>query len=176
MWNAGFHFRGCRRAIVIGFKRRFWNYSYDHRGTASDPGLVVCAVETSNRADIIEGLLIEIPSDNVEGILNMLDVREKCGYIRTVTDAFDHMSTERIGEVFIYCAYREDPNVTVFMNPRNGVDCTLDELEHIARVIRSANGPSGRNIEYLKRLYESLMQWGIYDDHIHTLYELCSGP
>ena len=79
MWNAGFQFRGCRRAIVIGFKRRFWNYSYDHRGTASDPGLVVCAVETSNRADIIEGLLIEIPSDNVEGILNMLDVREKCG-------------------------------------------------------------------------------------------------
>ena len=174
MWSAGFEFVGCRRAIVSGFKRRFWNYSYDHRGTCENPGLVVCAVETQCDSDIVDGLVLDIPSDDLERVLDLLDMREKCGYMRKITRAFDHSSRNEIGDVFIYCAYLDDPGIEVFVQPRNGVDNTRGELEQLAALIRSAEGSSGKNIEYLNRLFETLVNWGIVDCHIFTLYEICS--
>ena len=134
-----------------------------------------CAVETNDDSDLIEGLLLGISSNDLHRIIDVLDTREKCGYIRKVTEAFDPVSGEPFGVVFIYCAAcSHDVGMSVFIRPRNGKDNTQDELEDMAKVIQSAEGPSGSNMEYLTRLHETLVFWGIVDTHIDILFKLCS--
>ena len=174
MWNAGFGFADCRKGTVRGFKRRFWNLSHDHRGTFEKPGLVVCAVETPDQNDEIEGLVLDLPFDDHKRILDLLDVREKCGYIRKVTRAFEFGSHAEIGEVYIFCAYRDDPGISVFIRPKNGMDNTVDELQRIASTIRSAEGFSGKNVNYLLQPYNTLVRLGFADEHVDALFELCS--
>jgi cation transport regulator ChaC len=134
----------------------------------------VCAVETWDQSDEIQGLVLDLPFDDHERILDLLDVREKCGYIRKVTRAFEFDSHAEIGEVFIFCAYRDDPGISVFICPRNGIDNTVDELQRIASTIRSAEGPSGKNLDYLRQLYDTLGRLGLADEHVNALLELCS--
>jgi cation transport protein ChaC len=172
MWNPGFTAARTQRAVVQGYKRRFWNFSFDHRGTFENPGLVVCAVESSNVSDHIEGLILDIPPSCFREIMEQLDVREKCGYMRKLVHAFEPMTGSSLGRVFIYSACDDDPYLDVFMRPMNGLDNTLVELESIARTIATAEGASGRNIDYLLQLHAALKAMGSVDYHVDSLVDM----
>ena len=63
VWRAGMPYVKRRPAEVVGFVRRFWLSSTDHRGTAVTPGRVVTLLDESE-ADIIEQTTFDLKSDN----------------------------------------------------------------------------------------------------------------
>jgi cation transport protein ChaC len=168
LWNPGFKAVRSQRAVVQGFKRRFWNLSFDHRGTFENPGLVVYAVETCDPSDYIEGLMLDIPPNIFREVIEQLDLREKCGYIRKLARAIEPDTGVSLGLVFIYCACDSDSILDVFMRPKNGLDNTQEELEGIARTISTAEGASGKNIDYLMRLRAALAELGSVDIHVDS--------
>ncbi len=162
-----------------GFVRRFWNKSADHRGTEDFFGLVVCLVDV--RADSypsdtqckVDGIVYEVHEDSIAEVLDILDVREKYGYERRVARACDELLSVELGDCFVYCACIGDDTIDVFLGPFQGIHNTQHELKMIARRIMKANGPSGRNVDYLFHLHDALNRLGFGDDHVDALVRIC---
>ena len=178
IWNPGFPYLSSRKATVKGFIRRFWNKSADHRGTEVSNGLVVCLSDLSDMAvmhektEVVEGVLFEISHDILPIVLEELDRREKYGYVRTTTTAFCPASDAIIGTCFVYTACY-DSSIDVFLKPQRGIVNTEDELQYICEVISKSDGPSGKNIDYLLKLKESLDDLGFHDSHVNEVYRAC---
>jgi glutathione-specific gamma-glutamylcyclotransferase len=179
IWNPGFKYISKRPAYLKGFARRFWNKSADHRGTHEYFGLVACLLDSrdlpngSHAECEVDGVLYEVDGDDLDMVLGILDIREKYGYELTVTLAFDTVTDASFGECFVYCACIFDPSINVFFGPFSDIHNTPEELESIAHRIQRAVGPSGRNIDYLLHLHESLLSYGFIDTHVSSLVYLC---
>ena len=175
IWNPSIPFVSREPAIVRGFIRRFWNKSADHRGTDEYNGLVVCLVDVRNATvstECVAGVVYELPCDAHDDILAEIDKREKYGYVRRVTEAFCPTTNVSLGECYLYCA-SEDPSIDVFLRPAAGFTNTPEELHRIAQVIARAQGPSGRNLDYLLKLKQALTELGFHDAHVDEIYHLC---
>jgi cation transport protein ChaC len=164
---------------VRGFLRRLWNKSTDHRGSPDFFGLVACVVSDESldaptcESNFVSGLLYEVPETKQMEVLKLLDLREKCGYIRNVTEAFCSETGNSLGLSFIYTACL-DSTVDVFVRPIRGYDNTKEELVQICKRILTAVGPSGSNLDYLLRLKNALDSHGFEDPHVDYIYHLCT--
>lgn len=159
IWNPGFSYRESVRATLLGWQLRFWQASTDHRGTPEYPGRVATLVphpegRVWGRAYALEG--------DPQEILAYLDHREKGGYRRV------HFTVEsecgRRLQALTYLGAEDNPS---FVGP----ECEL----HTAEVIRRAVGPSGANIEYLKKLHKCLLEFDVVEPHVRTLLNLVEG-
>lgn len=93
----------------MGFTRRFWQYSTDHRGTIQRPGLVLTLISDEeikylkqhNEFEqfdfgphgIVYGKAFKIRKDKIESTLDYLDFREKGRYERIVVDIYSGTET-----------------------------------------------------------------------------------
>ena len=150
IFKADFPFIARREAHIRGWSRRFWQGSHDHRGTLSAPGRVVTLIEEAGA--ICAGMAYLITPE----VFAHLDYREKNGYLRLATEITfaDNSSTEGL----VYIATAEN---TAFLGP-------APEPE-IARQIALAQGPSGRNADYLLRLATALRELDQDDPHVFAI-------
>mmetsp|Transcript_60867 Transcript_60867/g.135623 ORF Transcript_60867/g.135623 Transcript_60867/m.135623 type:complete len:124 (-) Transcript_60867:245-616(-) len=106
------------------------------------------------------GVCYRISEQDAAKVLEGLDFREKGGYTRAV----------------IQVARPDDPTVTVraLLYTANPANPNFYEapLEEAARIITSAVGPSGPNLEYFDRLAEWLTSVGEEDAHIDAISAL----
>lgn len=141
---------------LAGWRREFWQKSCDHRGTPGAPGLVAALVSDADAHT--NGVAYRIPDDKVKEVLETLDFREKGGYTRSVVsvarrdgghgDGGDGGDGSGDGsgagttvvDALIFMANEENPNYWA-ASPAEA-----------AEVIATAEGPSGKNTEYLFRL------------------------
>lgn len=150
IYKADFPYLERRTARIQHWARRFWQGSHDHRGTPEHPGRVVT--------------LIEVPGTTCEGVaylitpneFNLLDVREKNGYLRKVIDI--QFDDGKRAEGVMYLA---DEGNSAFLGP------ACEQV--IARHIAACQGPSGENSEYLLKLAQSLRELGEYDEHVFAI-------
>jgi len=103
IWNPGFDFEEKSLARFVGWRRRFWQGSEDHRGMPGAPGRVVTLVP----GDSCEGIAFRLPQQQQVNILSMLDVREKGGYERVIAPL--HLADGRTVEGITYLASTENP-------------------------------------------------------------------
>jgi cation transport protein ChaC len=146
-----------RREIVTldGWERRFWQGSTDHRGVPEAPGRVVTLV--ARRSASCRGIAFRVTRGEEQRVLAYLDHRERGGYTRTEVTLTRHGA--RLEEAAItYIAHEGNP-------------CWLGDapLEAIARQVRHAVGPSGRNLDYVLSLERVLGESGIHDAHVSEL-------
>ena len=147
IFKADFDFHRRRIATVVGWERRFWQGSHDHRGTEHSPGRVVTLIESPGA--VCHGVAYEISARQ----LSHLDHREKNGYLRYVTQmTFDDGAT---ADGLFYIA---TPENSAYLGP-------ADEMD-IARQIQTAAGPSGRNRDYLLDLAGALRSMSAHDEHV----------
>ncbi|MDX5432607.1 MAG: gamma-glutamylcyclotransferase [Halomonas sp.] len=150
IWKAEFPFHERRPAHIVGWARRFWQGSHDHRGTPEEPGRVATLVESPGA--ICQGMAYRIDADT----LGPLDIREKNGYLRERVVLHFHDGSHAEG--LIYLATEGN---AAFLG-----DAPLEEM---ARQIATAHGPSGANRDYLLHLAEALEHLGAEDSHVFGL-------
>ena len=152
IWRQDFAFIDSRSARIDGWARRFWQGSHDHRGVQSDPGRVVTLVEAPGELCHGRAFLIE------PHVFEHLDEREINGYERhRVEIHFD--DSQEPGVV-----YRAPLHNFAFLG-----DAPLDEM--VAQIKRCA-GQSGRNIDYVLELAQSLRELNVSDPHVFELEAL----
>jgi glutathione-specific gamma-glutamylcyclotransferase len=156
IFKADFPYIERRPASIVGWSRRFWQGSHDHRGTETAPGRVVTLVQDPGA--VCHGMAYLVTPEEFAH----LDHREKNGYLRLATD----ISFEDGGSVegLVYIATHEN---AAYLGPAT-------ERE-IARQIATARGPSGPNSEYLLELAKALRELGKSDAHVFEIERHLTG-
>ena len=150
IFKADFPWQDRRPASIRGWTRRFWQGSHDHRGTPSSPGRVATLI--AEPASICHGVAYRVDGD----VLAHLDLREKNGYLRFMTAL-----TFPVGEPAEGLVYIATADNAAWLGP-------APEAE-IARHIAAAEGPSGRNSDYLLLLASALRDMSVADDHVSAI-------
>lgn len=150
LFKTDFPFHHRRPASIRNWARRFWQGSHDHRGTSDSPGRVVTLIPEPDA--ICHGAAYHIDA----GVLQHLDVREKNGYLRVVTElTFDDGSST---EGLVYIATDEN---SAYLGPAAEPD--------IATHIVTSKGPSGHNADYVICLADALRDLSVHDEHVFAV-------
>jgi cation transport protein ChaC len=150
IFKADFPFIERRPASIADWTRRFWQGSYDHRGTEAAPGRVVTLVPEPGA--VCHGMAYLVTPEEFAH----LDHREKNGYLRLATDIVFDGGGRTLG--LVYIATHEN---AAFLGP-------APERE-IARQIAASRGPSGPNSDYLLQLAQALRELGQDDPHVFEI-------
>lgn len=153
IWRPSFPFVSRQRAVLSGFRRSFRQASSDHRGTPERPGRVVTLV--SSLAHHAVGVVYELPQPAAP-ILAELDHRERAGY-------------ERVSLRVTLDGGTVASAVTWIAAPGNTHDAGELELEALIELIALAQGPSGRNDDYVYRLEAALLELDGADELVTEL-------
>jgi glutathione-specific gamma-glutamylcyclotransferase len=150
IYKVDFPYLEARSASISGWTRRFWQGSHDHRGSTQNPGRVVTLIEEPEA--ICTGLAYLVEA----AVFEQLDIREKNGYLRLVTEMVFADQTKSEGLVYI-----ATPDNEAFLGDADDVI--------IAQQILTACGESGENREYLLKLADSLRDMKVEDTHVFNL-------
>jgi len=155
IWRPSFAFVERKKAFVVGWARRLWQGSPDHRGTPESPGRVATLVQSPGER--CGGVAYRIDEERAPEILAELDVREKAGFDR-VTLALHDEDGAVFAEGIVYVAKIDNP---YFLGDA--------DAEVIAGHVAKSHGPSGKNLEYVVRLHDALAELGIEDPHLAAI-------
>lgn len=150
IYKADFPHLERRPASIRGWARRFWQGSHDHRGTPHAPGRVVTLVAEPDATCVGVAYLVSPETFAV------LDVREKNGYLRLVTELTLDDGRNSNGVVYI-----ADPTNAAFLGAASEREIAL----HIA----GSHGPSGANRDYAIHLAAALRELGADDPHVFAI-------
>ena len=150
LYKIDFDYLEKRPAHILGWERKLWQGSHDHRGTPAKPGRVATLIESPGQR--CDGLALLITPD----VFEHLDIREKNGYLRSSVDILFEDQPSREGLVYI-----ADPDNAAFL----GHACD----DEIAKQVVHSSGPSGSNTEYVTRLAHALRELDAHDDHIFSI-------
>jgi len=159
VWRPDFPFAERLPGVIVGWKRRFWQGSTDHRGVPGAPGRVVTLVEAIGLT--CGGMAYGLTAAQSEEVLAHLDRREKGGYAREAVALQLHD-----GRMVAGLMYRALPGNPNWLGPA--------DADAIARQVAGAQGPSGPNTEYVLRLAAALTELGFDDPHVRAIGELLS--
>ena len=154
VWRPDIPFLESRVARVRGWKRRFWQGSHDHRGVPHAPGRVATLIPDAGAS--CEGVAYFVDGVQLQKTWAELDRREKNGYRReTVWLEFrDGTATDGV-------LYVAPVGNRAYLGPA--------PLPEMAAHIAGSAGPSGTNIDYLRKLAGELRRLGIDDAHVFAL-------
>ncbi len=166
IWRPDFNYVEKRVGRISGWTRRFWQGSHDHRGVPDAPGRVVTLIP--DLAGSCDGMAFRIPPDEVAGVVEQLDYREKNGYERHQIDC-------QLAPV--ECGGKVLPATTVnclvyLAGQSNHAFLGEAPMAQIAAQIERSQGPSGSNREYLLELAAALREHSLEDEHVFELERL----
>ncbi|AKT41443.1 gamma-glutamylcyclotransferase [Chondromyces crocatus] len=163
VWRPAFPFQRQHPGYIVGWARRFWQGSTDHRGVPGAPGRVVTLVESPGHR--CWGMAYEVAHHQLAEVLDILDFREQGGYVRHDLPLYLSGDEQRPRSATVYVAAADNPS---YLGPAS--------LPDIAHQIRASRGPSGPNIDYVLRLAEALSAMQAEDEHVHELAGLLREP
>ena len=157
IWRPNFPHTVAYWATAVGWSRRFWQGSNDHRGTVESPGRVLTLVPFSGEQ--CRGRVFGVAPAQVGLVLDELDYREKNGYQRHTIS----VDTDELGLI---------DALTYIASPDNPAWLGDASDDAIANHILKSTGPSGTNRDYALSLHKALQAEGIHDKHIQSIAEL----
>ncbi|SIS58219.1 cation transport protein ChaC [Roseivivax lentus] len=155
LWNPGFEVIEQVPARLQGYRRSFCMRSIHHRGSESDPGLVLAL--DAEEGSACDGLALAASADQADAVLAYLRERE------LVSAAY----LERLVPLSLADG-REITALAYVIDPDHVQYCLLD-LEEQARIIARAVGGRGPNTEYLYNTAAHLEELGIPDAELQWL-------
>jgi cation transport protein ChaC len=150
IFKADFPFIERRPAHIVGWSRRFWQGSHDHRGTVQVPGRVATLIKDEDAT--CAGMAYLIAPE----VFDHLDHREKNGYLRLSVDILFEDGSSTAGSIYV----APEENVA-FLGPASEAE--------IARQIATAKGASGHNADYLFGLAMALRKLDKDDSHVFEI-------
>jgi cation transport protein ChaC len=155
MWRPGFDFIRSEPALVRGYHRRLCVYSYVHRGTPEQPGLVLGL----DRGGSCHGMGFEIESAKWEETLAYLRAREQVTMVYLERTAnIQLLGSKKSVEAITYVVDRKHRQYTGHLPDEALVD-------HIRR----GRGMSGQCIDYVMSTVNHLRDMKIKDETLERL-------
>ena len=161
VWKVGFEYDTRILCAARGYRRRFYQGSTDHRGTPEFPGrtvtLEICDAETNPPC---WGAAYRVPPEDADGVLELLEVREKQYDKRIRLDLYDDAGEVVVKDAVTYIATGAKENLNWLGEA---------SVEEVAETIATAVGPSGPNSEYLLNLAQAMRGIDVHDPHLDEL-------
>ncbi len=156
VWQPGFDFSDRQIARLEGFARSFCMRSIHHRGTVTDPGLVLAL--DHDPAGFCDGVAFFVEADQAQATIEYLREREliSSAYLEQV-HAIDLRGGARVEAVCYVIDAVHDQY------------CGGLSLEVQAGIIATAIGGRGPNTEYLYNTAQHLRELGIEDPDLSWL-------
>ncbi len=156
MWRPGFAFAERMPAALIGVHRSLCVYSFHHRGTLEQPGLVLGLDEGGT----CRGVAFRIDPAHEDATLAYLREREK------VTDVY----LEAFRTVSLLDGSGKDCSALCYLvDRRHPQYAGRLSTEAQIRLVRPAVGRSGANIDYVLNTVRHLEEAGIHDEELMAL-------
>ncbi|SIO45700.1 cation transport protein ChaC [Rhodovulum sp. ES.010] len=157
LWNPGFPVAERRLARLDGWHRSFCMRSIHHRGTETEPGLVLALDAAAGAA--CHGVVLRAEPGSEAATLAYLREREliSSAYFETELDVVFEDASDGLTSL----AYVIDPDHVQY--------CGGLPLEDQAQIIARAAGGMGPNDEYLFNTVEHLIELGIEDPDLSWL-------
>lgn len=156
LWNPGFDVAEQAVATLPGYARSFCMWSIHHRGTETDPGLVLAL--DAEPAHVCEGVALAVAAGREAETLAYLREREliSSAYLERELD-IDLVDGRRVNAL------------CYVINPDHVQYCGGMPLEEQAQVISRATGGMGPNTEYLYNTASHLSEIGLHDPDLEWL-------
>ncbi|WP_404401672.1 gamma-glutamylcyclotransferase [Pelagibacterium halotolerans] len=148
IWRPGFPFETSDKALLRGAHRRLCVISHHHRGTLDNPGLVFGL----ERGGSCVGMAYKVARENWAEVHAYLREREQVTEVYRETLRPIRLAS---GETVTALVYLVDPTHEQYAG-------RLSLAEQLA-LVRSANGLSGANRDYVINTAEHLTRMGILD-------------
>ncbi|XP_050522131.1 putative glutathione-specific gamma-glutamylcyclotransferase 2 [Daktulosphaira vitifoliae] len=145
LWKTNFKFVKECVGYIKGYKRRFYQYSPDHRGTIEFPGRVVTLLPSRNESQVW-GVAYAISNQNIKEVYEKLDFREQAGYMKYIVPFYSKIKEDVAPkEVIVYVA-----------DEKNKWFAGKATIYQIASRIMLCQGVSGLNSEYVYKLADAM--------------------
>jgi cation transport protein ChaC len=156
MWRPDFAFSERAPAALIGAHRSLCIYSFHHRGTHEHPGLVLGLDE----GGACRGVVFRVEPEKRDATLAYLREREQITdvYVEALRPVSLLDGSGRELEALCYIVDRAHPQYAGRLS-----------TEAQARLVRSASGGSGTNIDYVLNTVRHLEEAGIHDVELMAL-------
>ena len=156
LWNTEFHYVESRLGVVHGYRRSFCMWSPYSRGTPKEPGLML-ALE---QGGCCTGMAFRIAAEKVEEETAVLWAREMYSGIYAPRWVRMRCNSGPLAAV----TFVADRSCRFYAG-------ALAEEEQ-ARVLATAVGQTGPNVEYLRFLSKSLGDFGLNDRRMARLHAM----
>jgi len=158
MWQPGFAYSERVPAALIGVHRSLCIYSFHHRGTPEQPGLVLGLDE----GGACRGIAFRVPGEKRNETVAYLRAREQVTevYVETTKTISLLDGSGRECEALCFVADRGHPQYAGRLS-----------LERQASLVRGATGLAGSNLDYVLNTVRHLEEAGIDDVELVALAE-----
>lgn len=148
MWRPGFAYVEAQKAVLVGYQRAFCVYSTHHRGTEARPGLVLGL----DQGGTCHGVAFRIAPDHRSAVHAYLRAREQINGVYREIFAPVGLETGKgvTVDAMMYVVERAHPSYAGHL-----------PIARQARIIRSAEGLSGPNVDYLANTVARARQLGL---------------
>ena len=154
MWKPGFAFEERQIARAYGYRRSLCIRSWVHRGTREKPGLVLGL----DRGGSCKGVAFRVSEADREAVIAYLRERELVTNVYLERFAQARVADGRWVRTLIYVA---DPGHEQFERPSSP--------EEAARIVATAVGASGDNLDYVRNTVTHMRELGIRDHWLESV-------
>jgi len=155
IWNPALNYEEQRRCSIEGYKKKFCFWTTLSRGSIDNPGLMMGLMEGEG----CNGVAFRISAENARSELDVLYRREMSHYIYKPTwvDA-QCVETDSLFKILTFVVDKENHR---FVNNLS--------IEETVRTIATAEGPLGRNCDYLYQLSQMMQELGFDEPELDNL-------
>ena len=157
IWNPAIEIESTYPCRIDGYHRSFCFWTMLGRGSQELPGLMM-GLESGGHCD---GVAYSIAQDKLDTELDILFRREMMSYAYK--------------PIWVRAKYRDDTTavgdevLTFIVDTENGRYCTERDDATVVKTLATAEGPLGRNCDYLYQLVEHLEALGYEDQEMSNL-------
>ena len=155
IWNPALNFEEKRRSSIKGFEKKFCFWTTLSRGTVECPGLMMGLVPGGS----CNGVAFRIDAKNAAAEIDVLFRREMSYYIYKPT--WIEAQCVETKSSFKTLAFVVDKENHRFVDNLS--------IENTVRIIATAQGPLGRNCDYLFQLSEKMHELGFEEPELEDL-------
>ena len=156
MWRPDFPHAEMREARLYGYHRAPCIYSWHHRGTENNPGLVMGL----DAGGSCKGRVLRVQRSDAPGVLDYLHDREMISGVYRPALRKVHFSQGQTRSLLALCFFAERHHVQY----AGGLD-----FANQVELIRKGVGPSGKCIDYFAETIAHMDELGIADGPLHKL-------
>lgn len=163
MWNPGFAFAERCEARLTGAHRALCVYSFHHRGTPEQPGLVLGL----DLGGSCRGIAYRVAAADWPETHAYLTEREQISGVYREVHRRIHL---------LDGSDREAPAVAYLVNRAHAQYARGLSLEHQLHLVRRSHGKSGPNTDYVLATVRALEGLGIHDSGLAFIARHLAGP